>query len=162
MLDFRTCIISPLKSERAFLQKRHVIGEDIRDFADDGKVELYYFGQGEDREIIAQPGLEPEDFPVRSAKAETPRVFLFLDPNERKRPDGTFVYEVEVLVDDMYNIPSDPDNIVAKWNDSNTGVDDLFRAIKEAGYKGHYTSGRGFDCIEWYYPLVAKKAVLFT
>lgn len=162
MLDFRKCIVSPLKREHAFLQKRHIIGEDIRDFADDGKVELYYFGPDGEKEIIAQPGQEPDDFSVRSAKANTPRVFLYLDPNERKRPEGVSVYEVEVFVGDMYNIPSDPDKIVAKWNDSNTGIDDLYNSIKEAGYKGHYTSGRGFDCIEWYYPLAAKKAMLFT
>ena len=72
------------------------------------------------------------------------------------------VYEVEVLADDIYNIPADSDNLVQKWLNASKNVDDLYNSIKAAGYKGHYTSGRGFDCIEWYYPVAAKKAVLFT
>ncbi len=139
-----------------------MIGEDISDFVDDGKVELYYIGPDVDEQILAQPGPEPEDYAIRSAKGDTPRVFLYLDPNERKRDVGMFVYEVEVSADDIYNIPADPDNLVQKWLDASKNVDDLYNSIKAAGYKGHYTSGRGFDCIEWYYPVAAKKAVLFT
>lgn len=162
MLNLTKCFNEFLPNNLSFLQRRHVIAEDISDYVDDGKIELYYIGPDEDKETLVQPGPEPEDFAIRSARAEMPRVFLYLDPNERKRDVGMSVYEVEVLAEEIYNIPVDPDNLVRAWRGASKSVDDLYNSIMAAGYKGHYTSGRGFDCVEWYYPLAAKKAVLFT
>lgn len=138
----------------------NIILEDIEDYAQGGMVKLYHF-TSRLRHLpskVLHPGQSANYYSRREmSAASTPRLFFYVDPKQKESFFGQSneMYTVTVPVSDIYHIPNDPEGIVKEWRSSQEYYQDfdlLMKAIKDAGYKGQYTK-RGFDCVEWFYPI---------
>lgn len=137
--------------------------ESLSDYNDNGTITLYHYTDIDQDELVLDVNKFGENFWTKRDKAvsSTPKLFFYLDPEDKERffNRGSTLYTVDVSASEIYNVLKDPLELKKEVRNKNNGVmdiDNLITKIKTAGYKGmYYRPNR--ELVTWFENITVQK-----
>lgn len=141
-----------------------LLAEQFDSYVENGEIDLYHYSRVDQPTLTLQPDRFGENpYSQREMRiADYPRVFFYLDPNDKEKfftSSAYNLYITRVQANTIYNLRKDPNKYIKEAREKNQGAlsfNMLLEMIHNNNYKGVYYKPRR-DMIAYFEPIVVTQ-----